>query len=280
MRLLARPMRRIFIFILLAFTARAEPPAEIPFRFDDGFITLEAKLEPRAKPLRMLLDSGAEASVLSLRAARRLRVPLGEPQGVRGVGSEAIAYRLAPLTARSGDTILGQIAYATDLSVADEICSEPIDGLIGVEFFRDRVVEVDYAKRCLRIGVSVPMAGAERLPLRWKNGVLCAPVGVNGSQPRWTRVDTGCNDALHWVVPRPARGYKQQRLSIGFVTDAKDFALTQVGLGSLSLNHIETALHGRPLFPDEAGLLGNGVLSRFRVVFDWPGQQICLASPR
>jgi hypothetical protein len=259
-------------------TTQAAGPAEIPFEFDDGFITLEVRVEQSVKPLRMLLDSGAEASVLSLRTARRLRVPLGEPQGVRGVGSEATAYRLRPLNACAGDTTLAQLTYATDLSLADEICSRPIDGLIGVEFFRDRVVEIDYEKRCLRIGAATPAHDAERLPLRWQNGILCAPVGVNGSTPRWTRVDTGCNDALHWVVPRPTRGRDRRAVSIGFVTDAKDMSLTTVGIGALSLDHIETALHGRPLFPDEAGLLGNGILSRFHVVIDWPGQQMFLSA--
>lgn len=272
-------MRHLLLLALLTFTARAELPTEIPFRFDDGFITLEAQIAPSAKPLRMLLDSGAEASVLSLHTARRLRVPLGEAQGVRGVGSEATAYRLRRLTARSGDTVLGQLAYATDLSLADEICSEPIDGLIGVEFFRDRVVEIDYARRCLRVGAAIPN-DAERLPLRWKNGVLCAAIGVNGSTPRWTRVDTGCNDALHWVVPRSNRRQERVGVSIGFVTDTREATLTTVALGGTLLDHIETALHGRPLFPEEAGLLGNGILSRFRVIVDWSGQQMLLVAPR
>ncbi len=277
-------MRRISLFILLfglnACAAFAEAPSEIPFRFDDGFITLTVRISPNIPPLRMLLDSGAEASVLSLRTARRLRLPLGEPQAVRGVNSEATAYRLGPLTARCGQAILGQLAFATDLSLADDICSEPIDGLIGVEFFRDRIVEIDYARRCLRIGATPPVRDTEPLPLRWQNGILCAPVGVNGSTPRWTRVDTGCNDALHWVVPRQMRGSRRAGVSIGFVTDTKDLALTTVTIGGCSLDHIETALHGRPLFPDEAGLLGNGVLSRFRVIIDWPGQQLFLVPPR
>ena len=272
----------LFLMSVVIGLAGGEPVTEIPFRFTDGFICLEARVTPSGEPLNLLLDSGAGASVLSLRTARRLKCKLGPAESVRGVGSEAAAYRLNPVRAIAGGVALPAMPLAVDLSMADELCSRPIDGLIGVEFFKDRIVQIDYARHCLRLrGPDFAMATGERLPIRIKNGILCVPVGVNDSQPQWTRFDTGCNDALHWVIPRPQERATRAGISIGFVTSPTDTALTTVSLGSRAMDQVKTSLHGRPLFEGEAGLLGNGLLSRFLVTVDWPNRQVILdESPR
>jgi hypothetical protein len=90
-------------------------------------------------------------------------------------------------------------------------------------------------------------------------------------------LDTGCNDALHWVVPRLAGKSTRRGLSIGFMTNTEDETLMNVRLGGLVLPHIEAALHGSAIFPGEAGLLGSGVLARYRVTIDARGGRIFLA---
>jgi hypothetical protein len=248
-------MRQAAVFLLALFlavldtTCTAAPVVEIPFRFTDGFICLEARVVGSAEPLSLILDSGAGTSVLSLRAAKRLKLPLGAPQPVRGVAVEATAFQLAPLCSEAAGVALPPITLAVDLCAADELCSRPMDGLIGVDFFRERVVEIDYARRCLRLSdARPPTTGANVLPAKLVNDVLCVPISVNNSAPRWTRLDTGCNDALHWVVPRGTERTRHKGVSIGFISD----------------------------FAGEAGLIGNGLLSRYRVTVDWPGRQVFL----
>jgi hypothetical protein len=128
----------------------------------------------------------------------------------------------------------------------------------------------------LRIAAATPKTAAERLPVKTMNGIMCVPVAVNDSTVRWTRFDTGCNDALHWVIPRSAAHGDHNAVSIGFVTDDSDTSLTSVSLGKRSLRTVKTALHGTPLFPGEAGLVGNGILSQFLVTVDWPNRQVLL----
>jgi len=176
-----------------------------------------------------------------------------------------------------GTLRLPAMPLAADLSMADAICSTPIDGLVGIEFFRDRIVQIDYEHSCLRLLDSPPTADAvTRLPIDFRNGVVCVPVSVNGSQPRFIRLDTGCNDALHWVVPRSSGRQRERRVSIGFATDPRDFVLTDVVLGDHAVSHLETAIHAQPLFAGEAGLLGNGTLSRFVVTINWRDREVLL----
>jgi len=254
---------------------------ELPFEFANGFIRIEARVAQSPEPLHLLLDSGAEASILSLRSAHRLHLKLGGETRVMGVDGESVAYHVKGLRAMAEGVPLGRLSLVVDLPGVDELCGAPVDGIVGLEFFRDHVVQIDYAARCLRVLSQVPAEGlVERLPLLWQRGVLCAPVVVNGSQPRWTRLDTGCNDALHWVVPRANAQAARRGMSLGFITDPRDTTLATVSLGGQLISPVKTALHGRALFPGEAGLLGNALLSRFGVVtIDTVRHQLLLHHP-
>jgi len=266
------PVALFFFALLPCFASLASAPPEIPFRFTDGFIRIEAQVEGAAKPLSMLLDSGASVSMLNLATARRLRLETGKRLSVRGVASNSSACEIVPVQANVRGWTCGSLWLAADMSRASELCGEPIDGLIGIDFFKDRVVQIDYARQCLRLLPRSPQpATALRLPLRIINDVVCVNVGVNGSSARWTRLDTGCNDALHWVIPKTARSGKSHSASVGFVTDTRDVVPARVSLGERVLHSVPTALHGRPFFEGEAGLVGNALLSRFTVTIDWPG---------
>jgi len=252
----------VLTFIVLVVSAGAR---DIPFDFVDGYILVHASVD--AQPVTLMLDSGASASVLNLETARRLHIPLGEGRPVDGVDADGTAFEMDPVTPKVGGFALGTVGLALDLRNAEQLCSERVDGLIGADFFKGRVTQIDYANRRLRILEKAPEEG-ERLALRARNGVFCLPVSVNGSRPRWTRLDTGCNDALHWVVPRTETKPQRRGVSIGFITDTADETLVSVGLGHLTLSHVETALHGSAIFPGEAGLLGSEVLSQYQVTID------------
>ena len=53
-----------------------------------------------------------------------------------------------------------------------------------------------------------------------------------------------------------------------------------VRLGSVALENVETSLHGHPLFPNEAGLLGTGILANYVVTIDAQRGEVLLAARR
>jgi len=268
------PVRAILPFLALLLFVSSAGAREIPFDFVDGYILVHACVN--AQPVTLVLDSGASASVLSLEAARRLHLALGQGQQVDGVDAGAMALEVERVTPKVDGVALGEFGLAIDLRNAAQLCSERVDGLIGADFFKGRVTQIDYAHRRLRLLAQAPAEG-ESLPLRARNGVFCLPVSVNGSKPRWTRLDTGCNDALHWVVPRTDAGRERRGVSIGFITNTEDETLVSVGLGRLTLPYVETTLHGGAIFPGEAGLLGSEVLAQYRVTIDARAGRILLA---
>jgi hypothetical protein len=258
------PVRAVFYLISLFAAACCASAAGAPFDFVDGYAIVHATIH--GQPVNLLLDSGASASILGINTARRLHIPLGEAEPVDGVDASATAYHIAPTQARSGATDFGTIALAIDLGNAARLCSERIDGLIGADFLKGRVTQIDYAKRQLRILDAAPDSG-ESLPLLAHNGIYCVQLSVNGSHPRWTRLDTGCNDALHWVIPR-SEPENRRGVSVGFFTNSADETLTTLRLGHRTLPRVETVLHGSAIFPGEAGLLGSEILSQYRVTID------------
>jgi hypothetical protein len=266
--------------LVLAISLARAGGAEIPFDFADGFILLKAEVAGAKEPLNLLLDSGAAATVLSLRAARHLHLKLGATEVVRGVGSETPAWHLSAPTAKAGGIELPPFRIAVDLSNADALCSHPLDGIVGVDFFAGRIVQIDFVRHRLRLlDTRADADSAIRLPMRNFNGVMCVPLAVNGSPNRWTRLDTGCNDALHWVLPRPGAMTPKRQVSIGFINDAQNRILGSVQLGRQTLHPVEISLHTQPMFPGEAGLLGIGILSQYLVTIDAAHRQLLLHEP-
>jgi hypothetical protein len=53
---------------------------------------------------------------------------------------------------------------------------------------------------------------------------------------------------------------------------------TSVQLGKQCFNAVSTGVHREQIFPGEAGLLGNGLLSKFRLTIDEPENSVIFES--
>ncbi|HEY3900582.1 MAG TPA: retropepsin-like aspartic protease [Chthoniobacter sp.] len=245
-------------------------------------IWLKVAVDGRTEPLNFLLDSGAGASVVDLSSARRIGLKLGERQAALGVDGRAVAYRVNGFSAhvQGAGVSLGSSPLALDLSGPSRFCSRHIDGLIGMDFFREHIVRIDFSTQtiCLLRRDELILAGCEIVPLAGRNDTLCARISVDGNAPEWLRLDTGCDGALEWVVT----GGKARKFGITTVglnsASVRDIQ-TEVQWGTLHLHAIKTGLHPRPMFAGEAGLIGNGMLSRFVVTID-AAQRRCLLANR
>lgn len=272
-----RRICHLLVFLLLLLADRGQAAVEIPFALRDGLIWLQVSTAGRAEPLHFLLDSGAGVSVLDLHTARRLGQKLDAPQTVRGIGGRSLAFRVAGPEMHLAGVALPPPRLALDLRAVSAGCGRRIDGLIGADFFRDRIVQVDFRAQKIRLLVraELPTAACATLPLLSRGNALCVRLSVNDQPPAWVRVDTGCDTALEWV----ARAPRQKALSgpsIAAGPGSRPQQPTTVQLGALRLEGIPTGLRPAPIFAGEAGLLGNGLLARFTVTFDAPKKRLLL----
>jgi hypothetical protein len=265
--------------LLLPLSARSEVLGEIPFRYRDGLIWLKVEVAGKKEPLNFLLDSGAGVSALDLQRAHALGIKIGKRATVQGVDGQALAYRVNDLHAVSGGVVLPKSVLAINLRALSDCCHQPIDGILGADFFHGRIVQIDFAAsrvRLLKDG-DLNLANCETLPIRMCNDAFCVPVRVAGNPPQWMRLDTGCDAALEWVVTGAERK-RTPRPSIGVSRGATGSVRTDVQLGKNCIATVSARIHNTQLFPDEAGLLGNRLLSRFRLTIDQPRHQAIFES--
>lgn len=270
---------RLIAFALLALVVSGQAATEIPFRFADGMIWVKVQPSAQSAPLNFLLDSGAGASVLDLRAAQRIGTKLGRSETVQGVDGRATAYRVSDFDSTVGSVAVPRSVLALDLSGVGAGLSQRIDGLLGADFFRGRIVQIDFAAQKIRLlsRAELRETGCEILPIASRNGAMCVRVGVAGQPCEWMRVDTGCSSALRWVISsEKAKKLSATSLAVAVKTSREISA--DVQLGDCRLAGVKTGIHTRQIFAGEAGLLGNELLSKFTITFD--GQRRLLLAKR
>jgi hypothetical protein len=255
----------------LAGQAQAEPRVltEMPFEYREGLIWLRVTPPRSAQPLNFLLDSGAAASVLDEQTAQRLGVKRLGSVKVRGVHSQTTGYWTRPLSLRAGPVVLPEKWLVADLGRLGRAVKRPIHGLVGADFFLGRVVEIDFAAQTFRLlSEARPDSDAQVLQLRTRRGVMSVPVAVEGSQPSWVRLDTGCASALQWVAGEAMPSIRRGEVSVGLQALTIPVAPASVQIGKIQLTSVPVGWHERTIFHGESGLLGNGLLSQFKLTID------------
>jgi hypothetical protein len=253
------------IIAILAFALRASASAnEIPFEFRDGLLWVKATVSESPEPLNLLVDTGAGASVLNAAAAERLKLRFGRAVNVRGVETTLSGHWLKPLCATANGVPLPTNYVAVDLRELSKSCVLPVDGLLGADFFCRKVVQIDFAAQKLRLLARAPDHwNSDSVALQLRPCGMLVSVNVNGRNERWVRLDTGCASALQWVSSDVRPEDCMGKPAIGLTELSVPQTQTVVRIGSHEFRDIPTGLHAKPIFQGEAGLLGNGVLSRF-----------------
>jgi hypothetical protein len=252
-------------FEQITFPLQASPVGEIPFQFRDGFIWLRVCTASSAQALNFLLDTGASASVVDLDVARRLGLKLGERVKITGANGASDGFWPQKLTATLGSVSLTKNYLVVDLSKLGGACSTPIDGLLGIDFFDGKAVQIDFPSQKIRMldAKAAKQIDGEILPLQMRPCGMCIPVAINGGKPQWMRLDTGCASALHWVTTSVSQENCSQRIAVALKEFSLPSTFADVALGKATFKNVPAGVYAQAIFPGEAGLLGNGLLARF-----------------
>ena len=271
-------------FITALFQVQAAPVvlAEFPFQYREGLLWVEVTVPKSSRPLNFLVDSGAGVSVINLKTARKLGLKLGRKVAVSGVETTMTGYWQQHLSAQAGMVRLPDDYLALDLGTLSRSCEKPVDGLVGADFFRDRVVQIDFAAQKIRLLKPEKATKSDEtgvtLPLQLRPCGIRVAIRVNHHEAQWVRLDTGCATALQWVTTEVPPGQCSRKLAVGLAKIAIPQTTTTVGLGRQEFANVPTGLHETAIFPGEAGLLGNGLLARFAsVTIDAPAGRVTLA---
>ena len=257
----------ILVLVSRLLQAETTPASELPIQFREGLLWGEVSVPQSKEPLHFLVDSGASASVVNLSTARRLGLKLGPKVKVTAVATTLTGHWPVKLSAKAGELELPDEYLALDLSKLSSACSRSVDGLIGADFFRDRVVEIDYTAEKLRVFSASPSAeSSNAVALETRPCGFRVLVNVNGGKSQWVRVDTGCATAFQWVTSNERADRCTSKLAVGLAELSIPQTMTGLRIGNHHLDTVPTGLHSKAIFPGESGLLGNGLLAQFGIV--------------
>lgn len=246
----------------------------------------------QGEPMTAIFDTGATASavdaglltLLQRSASGSFPVP-----GENGVGAAGVA---SDIDLGVGDlTLHGLSVAALDIASMKANSGEPWTAILGDEVFNETVVDIDFPHRRIAFHAPTgyqPPAGALIVALSRDGGDRLVPVSLDGGPPALFVMDTGFNGNLR-IAPSLARrqklleGKTSQGVTIGAIGGeaAGQIAyVNRVSLGGVSFDGVPALFSDTwpsASYTDRVeGLLGLGLLSRFRVIVDWPHDQLFL----
>ncbi len=250
----------------------------LPFDLDPAFPVPVIEMEVAGKgPFRFLVDTGTSGAFV-------LRRGIVEKLSAREIGyamvgdASGVGMQRVPLvlidSARSGGLILRNIMTVAMEPSADHAASIPddLDGILGMELFRDHLLTIDYPGREIQIQKNPgrhPEATARTFD--YSNNAIEISVTL-GEEPLEILVDSGHRGTVTLPVSHADRLPLSQPLraidSVATVSHTYSRKRSQLD-GSLQLADYE--VQDLPVvFSDEhtPKLLGNGILRYFMVTID------------
>ena len=264
-------------------------PATIPFSDDHDEIVLPITIN--GQPRRFLLDSGAGNSFITEGAAKALNLTtVGNVPavGYGGAARTGIATH-ATLELPGAVRIQGQTLYVVqDPTITQALKGRGgIDGALGYDLFSRFVVTIDYGKKTLTLADPATITTKKKLgmllPLRLETRTPNISAAVDGRKPGQFLIDTGDSGAVHLfqkyarangLLPAANDPNAQtvEGLGIGGVIKETVTPGHSLKLGGLTLTQVPLAAIGGGGITDvldQAGGIGNAVLKKFVVTFDY-----------
>ncbi|MCS7018924.1 MAG: aspartyl protease family protein [Cytophagales bacterium] len=274
----------------------------IPFRLANNLMIIPVSING-SDSLRFIVDTGVKTPLItSLNVSDSLQFSNARKIKIRGLGAgddlEALlsygnVFAFTPqLSARNHDLLI----LLQDVFMLSKKLGMYVNGIIGYDFFKDFIVEIDYETRRLVLhrpqyyrkklrGYSLPMEIVDGKPY-----VECYVKQCNGKRAKVRLlIDTGASSAVSLdVLSHPDIHYPTQYIEAylgqGLSGDihGKLGRIESLEIGKYVLKNVTAS------FPDSASLgmfagskqrngqLGADVLKRFRVWMDYEGGRIYL----
>lgn len=291
--------------------ASGKSALNLPIKIFNNHIYLQVSVN-NSEALWFLLDTGA-GNIINSRAARALGLKLKPAGQTTGVGegyadvffTEDVSVTLPGVTIGREKFVVislenveecsdkievdldGKLTWRAQAAKGDE--RQPIDGVLGREFFRHFVVEIDYAAKSINLydPKSYRYQGqGERIPLEVGEThiYMRAPITASGRAPINARflIDSGAAVALilnspfvaqNKLLPPAGQTTPFSICGIGGDSNTQIGKLAEIRVGNVKLENPITmfsqATNGTLADPEVSGILGNAILRRFRVVFDY-----------
>ena len=266
----------------------AASPAPIPFDFvHDQQILFPTTIN--GHPAEAWLDSGASATVVDAAFARQIGLPPGVPVAANGVSGRISGASMTVVQMATGGAAPSpRPAVVMDMGAVAAAVDRPVQVILGRDVFEASVVDIDFARRQLRL---IPREAfqpprAAPLPLKPSGTLHSIPISVQG-RPLEAVVDLGHAGAL-MLDRKTADGlgltpaaHASTEIGVGADGPREHLvaSLDGVAVGGLSLRGVPTTFVDQ-LSSRAPANVGLQILSRFEVILDFKGERAWLLPER
>jgi hypothetical protein len=294
-------MKKVFIISLFSIylfsisaNAKSRKIESIPFEMVGSYVVINVKIND-SSPLNLILDSGIRNTIITeLEPSDKITLSFSDVKDMMGLGGGGI---LEAYTSNFNLLKIGKLKFQNkivyvlknDVFNLSKHSGSKINGLIGVDFFQDHIVEIDYSSKHIRFyeptNFEAPK-GYEMMPITIESQKMFVELSVVESDSTHKQVkmlmDTGA-ELNAWfqttskesvrVPPRWVQGTIGEGLN-GIIT-GKYSHIPQICFGNFCLKNAIVS------FPDSAtitgivtnsrrdGTVGSQLLSRFNLFIDY-----------
>ncbi len=255
---------------------------DIKARLIETRLAVEVRVNGRG-PYRFVVDSGADTSVVGLRIARDLQLPLGRPVILNATTARSVVDRV-----KVHELLVGSSAFRNlELPALSEHDLGGA-GMIGIDALVNQRLMMDFEKQLIKVEDAVAIPAPRRVPGeiviigRRKRGQLILTEVVAAGIPLDAVVDTGTQITIGNLALRDKLGFKRRNrdkfmpvyaTGVTGVTVQMHLArVAELKLGSITLRDVPMAFADVPPFEvfgiakEPALLLGTDLLETFRRV--------------
>jgi hypothetical protein len=271
----------------------------IPFELVNKHVVLKAKIN-NSRPLPFLLDTGDKYSIIDLDRAKELGLTLKGDIQSGGAGAAALTGSFvqdSSFTIPGLDGFSQQVTIAFPLKSLAAALGQEIDGILGSEFMKEFVTEIDYQARAIRLhnkerfrysgyGESIPIKlNADGHP------IIAAHVRPAGGETLKGKfvLDLGSNAPLALYSPFVAQHHLLSNLKtiralgaagVGGQINAQIGRVAALRIGKFTLASPVTLFSqdkaGAFASADIQGNVGQQILSRFTIFLDYARSRVIL----
>lgn len=265
----------------------------IPLPRDAQLIEIDG--EAAGHPIRIVVDSGAQFSAIDRALAERLALPQSAtlPMLAYGVsGKPTLTHTVRFDLGLQGLSVRGMRAAVLDIAGLSAATGRDFQMLLGRDVLRELVLDADFPRdrvRFHRPEAYRPPLDARPVALKLVGGAPMTPVQVEGSAPIDVLVDTGATGtlALSTEAARnagllaPGRTVSRAHsVSLGGISLDQMVRARTVEAAGLTLRSVDVQVYAPSARgPIPPGLLGAGLLRRYRIALDLPGGRLFLIPP-
>lgn len=291
--------------LFLAGTAKGqeefvEPPSrmltQIPIiQLTGGVVIIRAMLENFPDTLNFILDSGSSGISLDSSTVEYFKlVPEASDRTIRGIaGIKKVSFLYNRKLHFPGLTVDSLDFHVNDYSILTTVYGERIDGIIGYSLLSRYIVKINYDNYQLEIWsngtVRYPKGGYLLKPYISTLPVHSARVKDEGSYTTRFLHDIGAGVCLMLskdfaedsaLIRKKRRLYAKEGEGVGGTISMTMTVVKELKIGPYRFRNVPTYIFDDQFnvtsYPYLGGLIGNDILRRFNVIFNYPKRDIYL----